>query len=151
MEKTVYQLAREFKKRYPFTIAWRLRSHSKIIERHLNPDEKVMYVFAAQKGTSDWDIMSTYIGVLTNKRLLFAQKRLVFGYFFTSITPDLFNDFKINMGILWGDVYIDTLKELVTLSNIQKKALPEIETRVTEHMMKEKKKYGKLPIEKKDK
>lgn len=143
MGKSVYQQAKEFKRRYPLTVAWRLKSHSKIIEKHLNPDEEVMYVFAAQKGPNDWDIISTNVCALTNKRLLLAQKRLIFGYFFTSITPDLFNDFKVSMGFLWGDVQIDTLKELVVLSNIQKEALPEIETKVTEHMMREKQKYAR--------
>lgn len=144
---TVYEKAKEFKKKYPFTIAWRLRKHAKIIDLHLNSDEEVKYVFAAQKGASDFDIITTYICVLTNKRLLLAQKRLLFGYFFIAITPDLFNDFKVKMGVFWGDVCIDTMKELVVLSNIQKSALPEIETKVTEHMMREKKKYTKKPKE----
>ena len=38
---------------------------------------------------------------------------------------------------------IDTVKELVILSNIDKKALGEIETYITEYMMEEKKKYTK--------
>lgn len=144
MGKTVYQLAREFKRKYPFTISWRVKSHATIIEKHLNPDEKVSYVFASQKGESNLDIINTNIVAITNKRLLIAQKRLIFGYFLTSITPDMFNDFKVNMGLIWGNVHIDTVKELVILSNIQKEALPEIETKVTEHMMKERKKITKV-------
>ena len=38
-------------------------------------------------------------------------------------------------------ITIDTVKELVNLSNIDKKALTEIETNITEFMMEEKKKY----------
>lgn len=141
MEKSVYEHVREFKNKYPFTVSWRLKSHCKVLEKHLNPGEKIKFAFAAQKGASDFDIITTYVVVLTETRLLLAQKRMLFGYFFTSITPDLFNDFKIKMGILWGDIYIDTLKELVILSNIQKSALPEIEQHITSHMLKEKQKY----------
>lgn len=141
-EKSIYSQVKAFKKRYPLTIAWRLKQHSKIVEKHLNPGEKVLYVFAAQKNDNPLDIITSYVCVLTNRRLILAQKRLLFGYFFTSITPDLFNDLKVNMGILWGKIYIDTMKELVPLSNIQKDALDEIETNITEYMMEEKKKYS---------
>ena len=55
-----------------------------------------------------------------------------------------FNDLTISSGIIWGKVVIDTIKEVITLSNISKKAASEIETEVTEMMMREKKKYGKL-------
>ena len=81
---------------------------------------------------------------LTNKRILIGQKRLIFGYFFTAITPDMFNDLKVKAGIIWGRIYIDTVKEYIPLSNIQKDALDEIETNITEYMMEEKKKYGAL-------
>lgn len=141
----VYAKVKEFKRKYPFTVAWRLKAHSKIIEKHLNPGEIVTYAFAAQKNISSFDLFCTYIVVLTNKRILLAQKRLLFGYFFTAITPDLFNDLKVNKNIIWGSIKIDTVKEVVDLSNIQKKALPEIETCITEYMMEEKKKYGLGP------
>ena len=75
---------------------------------------------------------------------MMGSKRVIFGYFFTTITPELFNDLKVNMGIIWGKIYIDTIKEFVTLSNIDRNALPEIETRITEFMMSEKKKIGEI-------
>lgn len=151
MKSIVYQKVSEFKKRYPMTVSWRLKKHCEIIDRHLNPGEIIQYAFAAQKNDSLIDIITTNVIVLTNKRILIAQKRLLFGYFFTAITPDLFNDLKVTMGIIWGKVYIDTVKELVTLSNIQKEALPEIETCITEYMMQEKKKYAKIDSSVKDK
>lgn len=146
MESVVYKKVKEFKRRYPMTISWRLRQHCKIVDMHLNPGEIVKYAFAAQKNDSPIDIITTNVVALTNKRILFGQKRLLFGYSFTAITPDMFNDLKITMGIIWGKVYIDTIKEFVTLSNIQKEALPEIETCVTEYMMIEKKKYAKPKV-----
>lgn len=137
----VYQKALEFKRKYPSTIAWRLKAHAKVIDKHLNKDEVVKYVFVGQKNDCWYDIITTNIIVMTNKRLLLGSKRLLFGYFFTSITPDLFNDLKIKSGLFWGRVYIDTVGEFVTLTNISKKALDEIETNITENIMHEKKKY----------
>lgn len=139
----VYEKAKEFKKKYPLTVAWRLKSHSKIIDLHLNPGEEVKYVFACQKNDNPIDIITTYVIALTNKRILLGQKRLLFGYFFTAITPDMFNDLQVKMGIIWGKVIIDTVKETVVLSNIERDALDEIETNITEYMMKEKQKYPK--------
>lgn len=142
MEQTVYQRLLSFKKKYPMTIAWRLKSHAKIIERHLNPGEEVLYAFAAQKNDNPLDIITTYAVVLTNKRIMIGSKRMLFGYFFTTITPDLFNDLKVNMGIIWGKIYIDTVKEFVTFSNLDRNALPEIETNISEYMMNEKRKIS---------
>ncbi len=138
-DKSVYELVKEFKNRYPATIAWRIKRHCKIINKHLNEDEKVLYAFAAQKNDNPFDIISTYVVVLTNKRLMLARKRLVFGYFLDSITPIMFNDMDVIGAIIWGKIHIDTVKEYVTLSNISKKALPEIETAISSYMMKKKK------------
>jgi hypothetical protein len=142
MEKTVYQQLLDFKKKYPMTIAWRLKSHAKVIEKHLNPGEEILYTFAAQKNDNPLDIITTYAVVLTNKRIMVGSKRVLFGYFFTTITPDMFNDLKVNMGIIWGKIYIDTVKEFVTFSNIDRNALPEIETNISEYMMNEKRKIA---------
>lgn len=136
-----YLKLREFKSKYPTTIAWRLKAHSKVIERHLNPGEIVNFVFAAQKGFSSIDIFSTFVIVLTNKRILLAQKRVLWGYTYLSVTPDMFNDLTVFSGLLWGKVYIDTVKETIILSNVSKNALDDIETQITEYMMTEKQKY----------
>lgn len=144
MASIVYDKVRQFKDKYPMTVAWRLKSHCKVIDLHLNPDEFVEYAFAAQKNDNPLDIITTAVIVLTNKRILIGQKRLLFGYFYTAITPDMFNDLSVKMGIIWGKVYIDTIKEVIKLSNLQREALPEIETAVTEYMMREKQKYASI-------
>ncbi|MEG1647854.1 MAG: PH domain-containing protein [Bacilli bacterium] len=141
MINTVYEKALEFKQKYPSTIAWRINEHCKVINKYLNPDEDVKYVFVGQKNDHWYDMISTNVAVITNKRLIVGSKRLLFGHFYASITPDLFNDLKIKSGIIWGKIYIDTIGELVIFSNISKSALNEIETQVTEHIMKEKKNY----------
>lgn len=144
MEQTVYQHLLKFKRKYPMTVSWRLKQHAKVIEKHLNPGEKILYAFVAQKNDNPLDIITTYAVVLTNKRIMIGSKRVLFGYFFTAITPEMFNDLKVNMGIVWGKIYIDTVKELTVFSNIDRNALPEIETYITEYMMTEKKKIANL-------
>ena len=138
---SVYSYVKEFKNKFPLTIAWRLSKNAQVIEQHLNDDEEVLYAFAAQKNDNPFDIITTCVVCLTNKRILIGQKRVVFGYFYYSITPDMFNDLSIRMGLLWGKVILDTVKEVVVLSNVQKEALLEIETKISEYMMEEKKKY----------
>ena len=138
----VYQEALKFKRRYPGTIAWRLKSHCKRVEEHLNQYEEVLYVFTGQKNNSFFDIISTSVFVITNKRLLIANDRLIFGYFLYSITPDMFNDLTVYSGLIFGKVVIDTVKEMVYVTNLSKRSLDEIETKVTEYMMEEKKKYA---------
>ena len=137
----VYEELKKFKNKYPFTVAWRLKAHAKVIEKHLDKNEKIGFAFAAQKTDSSFDFISTYAIVFTNKRLILGQKRLLFGYMFNSITPDMFNDLSVQMGILWGKINIDTVKEYVCISSIQKEALDKIETYATEYLIREKKKY----------
>ena len=132
----VYRKVIEFKRKYPGTVTHhRLKKHSKIIEKHLNPGEMVRYVFAGQKNASPFDFFETAVVAITNKRVLIGQKRVLFGYFLSSITPDLYNDMQVISNLIWGSVIIDTVKEVIQISNISKKALPEIETEVTSFMM----------------
>ena len=53
----------------------------------------------------------------------------------------MYNDLRVYQGLLWGHITIDTIKEVVVLSNLPKRSLDEIETQITEYMMEEKKKY----------
>lgn len=124
---SIDERALEFKKRYPMTVAWRLKRNAKIVEKYLNSNEKVLYVFAAQKNNNPIDILSTAVIALTNQRIIIGRKRVIFGYFVDSVTPDLFNDLKVLSGVIWGKIHIDTAKEFITLSNLDKRALPELE------------------------
>ena len=90
------------------------------------------------------DFFSIYILVLTNKRILVAERRLIFGYYFISITPEMFNDLSVQSGLIWGKVFIDTIKELVTITKIDKRALAEIQNSVSNYMMEEKRKVIKI-------
>ena len=110
---------------------------------YLTNGEEIIYAFAAQKNETSYQLFNTNVIALTNKRIIIATKRLIYGYFFVSITPDMFNDITIAKRLIWGEVIIDTIKETVVLTNIDPKALPEIETIISNYMMEEKKKYAK--------
>lgn len=138
-----YPLVQKFMRKYPMTIAWRLRRHAEIIDRHLNPGEEILYIFAGQKNESSLDIVNTNIVALTNERIMVATKRLLFGYFFKSITPDMYNDLEVKKGLIFGSVMIDTIKEVLLITNLDPRALSEIETNITEIMVKQKKEYAR--------
>lgn len=142
--ESVYNQVMKFKKKYPMTITHhRLKKHAEIIEKHLNPGEVVNYAFVAQKNAKAMDFFETCIVAITSERLLIGQKRVLFGYFLSAITPELYNDMQVRASVLWGSVTIDTVKEIIELSNIDKRALPEIETHVSSFMMEAKKEYIK--------
>ena len=127
MKSEIYLKISSFIKKYPLTVAFRLGKHCKIIERHLNPDEQIIYAFPAQKNISPVDIFCTCIVVFTNKRIMVAQKRVLPGYRLSSITPDMFNDFQVYKGFIFGRIDIDTIKEVVQFSNLDPRSLTEVE------------------------
>lgn len=141
----VYDQVCMYKAKYPGTITWwRLRKHCRVVEDHLNPGEEPIYTFAGQKTENVLDVFSTCVVCLTNKRILIGQDHILIGYSLNSITPDLFNDMQVYCGVFFGKITIDTLKETVILTNLDKHCLPEVETAITSFMMEEKKKYATL-------
>lgn len=137
----VYEEMCKYLNKYHGTVAWRVKKHCDVVEKHLNPGEKVIYAFPGQKNDEFYDIFTSCAVVLTNKRILIGQKRVLWGYFLYSVTPDLYNDLTVYNGLIWGKVTIDTVKEVIVISNLSKKSLDEIETNITEFMMNAKKEY----------
>ncbi len=131
----------DFKKRYKGGVSFRVKKHAEVLEGYINKDEKVLYAFPAQKNESFKDVFNTFAVVLTNKRLLLGRKRLIWGSFYYTVTPDMYNDMEIYRGLIWGKITIDTVKELVILSNLPKNSLDEIETVISNFMMEAKKMY----------
>ena len=137
MNKSVYEQVVEFKRRHHGTISWRTKAHCKVIEKHLNEpkivrcSEVIVPLPWQTSHISSLEIFNTYVIAVTNKRLILAQKRVLFGYLFISITPDMFNDLTVSTGIVWGRVIIDTIKEIITVSNLSKGSVDEIETAIT--------------------
>ena len=134
-KESLLQLLESFQSKYFMTIGWRLEKNAQIILDHLHDDETIEYAFFAQKNANPLNILETAVVALTNKRLLIGRDRVVVGYFFDSITPDMFNDLKVKSGIIWGKLEIDTIKEFVVFSNIDKRALTEIEKKISNFMI----------------
>ena len=120
------------------TIANCLKRHSIVAASIIDEDEMICYAFCGQKNDTHGMIFDTCVVVVTDKRLIIGQKRLLWGYQVTTITPKLFNDLKIKSGLIFGKVEIDTVKEHLFVSNLDKKSLDEIETNVNGIMLKAK-------------
>jgi len=138
----VYNKVLEFERKYSGGITWRLKRHCKVVEEYINPDEEVLYAFCAQKNEKVTEIFNTFVIVVTSKRLLLGHKRLLWGSFLYSVTPDLYNDLQVYKGLLWGKITIDTVKEKIILTNLPKSGLDEIETTISEFMMDAKQRYN---------
>ena len=139
----VYNLVCRFKRKYPMTIAHFLKRHSRVAASIIDKDEKIIYAFCGQKNDSYSVLFDTCVVVVTSKRLIIGQKRLLWGYQITTVTPELFNDLKISSGLLFGKIEIDTVKEVIFVSNLDKKSLDEIETNVNNIMLKQKREIKK--------
>lgn len=150
MRDETYKRLTLFTHKFKGSVIWRAKKHCNIVDRHLNPTERLLFVFAGQLNDSPINIFDTGVVALTTERIIVAQKGLIFGYKFISITPDLYNDLAIKSRIIWGTVTIDTVKEKVSISNISKAALAEVETQITSFMDASKKEYIKKKNEGKE-
>ena len=148
MAKGCYNLVKDFIDKYPYGICWRIKKHCKIVDMHLNPNEEIQFACCGQLNNEPWGLIDSAILAITNERIIIGHKKIMPGYKFVSITPDLYNDMSVVSSIFWGTIVIDTVKEIVYLSNLDKKCLPEVETKVTTFMMDMKKKYPKEEEEK---
>ena len=108
---TTSEFVARFKRKYPGTIGWRYLKNSEVVEKHLNPGEEVVYAFIAQKNDKLFQIFESAVVALTTERILIGRKRVLFGYFIDSITPEMFNDLKVSSGLIFGKVKIDTVKQ----------------------------------------
>ncbi len=138
----IYNMVSKFKKKYPWTIVFRLRKHAQVVENIIDKDEEVYYTFCGQRNDSSM-LFDSCVVALTSKRIIVGEKRLLFGYYLLTINTKLFNDLTINSNLLWGRIEIDTVKENVFISNIDKRAMDEIETMIHEIVLNNKKREEK--------
>ena len=136
----IYNLVSRFKRKYPMTVAHFLKRHSRIVQNIVDKDEQILYAFCGQKNDSYMVLFDSCVIAVTNKRIIIGQKRLLWGYQLITVIPELFNDLKLYSGLIWGKVEIDTVKEVIWVSNLDKKSLDEIETKVNEIMLRNKEK-----------
>lgn len=143
MSKTVYESCREFLKNYPRTVAWRIKQHSSVIQKHINDDEIVLFTFTGQKDSNFFQPFYTTVITFTNKRMLLGKKRFLGRYYYASITPDMLNDFEISAKLFFGAVEIDTIKEHFIIDCLDKRSLSKIEDALSKYLVNEKLKYMK--------
>ena len=79
INNSIYNRVLNFKKKYSFTVAFRLKEHAKVIENILDKDEKVLYAFCGQKNNDHMVWFSSCVIVLTNRRILIGTKRVLWG------------------------------------------------------------------------
>lgn len=140
----VVNMAKKFTNKYGLTIAFRVSKHAGIVEKHLNDDEKVLYVFAGRKTDDSDKKPKSAVIAITDKRILIGRCGLFnMNYSLNSVTPDLYNDLKVTSGLIFGRVIIDTVKETIIISGIDKNALPDVETNISKIMIELKKEYAK--------
>ena len=77
----VYKMVSRFKKKYPWTIVFRLRRHADVVEHILDKDEEVYYTFCGQRNDTHTMLFDSCVVALTNKRIIIGEKRLLFGYY----------------------------------------------------------------------
>jgi len=143
MKDDVIELVKGFRKKYPSGIVFRTKKHAEVIKRHLNDDEVVLFAFIGQKDATFYQPFYTTAVVFTNKRMLLGRSQFFGRYYYSSITPDMLNDFEIRGNILFGTVEIDTVKEHFCINCLDKKSLPSIEDALSNYLVNEKLKYAK--------
>ena len=143
MKNSIESKLQDFLNRYPGTILWRKKKHARVAQKYITADEEVLYVFGGQRTLSHFDIFQSTIVILTSKRILVAHSNVLFSHRFLAITPDMFNDLTVKGGPIWGRIIIDTIKEKIYFSKIDKKALVEIKNEVSTYMIQAKKDYTK--------
>lgn len=136
-----YDKVKAFKQKFPGTVSWRIKKHCAVIDKHLNPNEELLYAFCGQLNDNPLNLFDTGVVAVTSERLIVGQNFIWPGYKFVSITPDMYNDCTVKSGFIWGTIGIDTLKETVWISDLSKKSMPEIETIITTFMQEMKKRY----------
>ena len=79
MDRNCYAELMLFERKYPGSVTWfRLKKHCDVLEKHINKDENVRYIFFGQKNNKAIALPNTFVVALTNKRILIGRKRLLF-------------------------------------------------------------------------
>lgn len=105
--------------------------HFNIISQNLMKDEDVKVAFI---GLHNFISMTKHNGnyafVITNKRILSAQKKII-GESFQTISLDNINDITLNTGIVMGIMTVDTIKEKFNIA-LNKQVAQNIHSKVHE-------------------
>lgn len=142
MNQIIYEEARAFRRKFPLTIAFRLKANSAVVQKHLDAGETPLYTFVGQKRKDRMGRNQTAVVTITDKRILIGRSKLFhFGYILNVITPDMFNDLRVECGPIFGSVILDTIKEKVIITYLDRRSLDDIENHVSGTMTNLKKQY----------
>lgn len=108
---SVYEKVKSFKERYPETVAFRLEEHSKVAEKVLDKDEKILYAFASGG--------KTYVYIFTDKRFIRVRKKLLWGDNICTYNYSMFKETNINplrkvfahKGLVWNNIEIEWIND----------------------------------------
>ncbi len=86
-------------------------NHFDIVAKNLKQDEDVLMAFIGlhnYQSATKHDNNCAY--VITNKRIMIAQKKII-GEFFQIVSLENLNDVTLNSGMIFGVIVFDTIKE----------------------------------------
>ena len=103
----VYKRVKAFKTKYPKTVAFRLEKHSKVAEKVLDKDERILYAFASGR--------KTYVYIFTDKKFIRARKNILWGDYIDTFNygmlkgPNIspLENIEISKGLIWNNLQID--------------------------------------------
>jgi len=112
----MYQFCKENKLGSSISKSWTIK-HFDVVAKNLSVDEEVIMVFVglhnhrSKEVTGGKDENDGFYGyVVTNKRLMYGQKKL-FGEAYHVVMLEHLNDVSLKTGILAGEITIDSIKE----------------------------------------
>lgn len=112
-----------------------LYPHFAMIERNLLDDEEVLYAFSSVgvKDRKRKSILSDYVAVVcTNKKLMYAGKKLTRGDFLRSVNYDTINDISSEKWLFaYGTVIVDSLTEYMNFT-VTKESVEKIRNAILE-------------------
>ena len=126
--KEMYQYCKDNGFGEGMTEKWGIK-HFSVIEKDLSSDEKVLMCFIGLHNYISATKHDDYFAyVITNKRIIMAQKKL-FGEALQSVLIDNLNDITIDTGAIFGKVTFDTMKEIFNVGT-NKNSAKNIHSRV---------------------
>lgn len=92
--------------------------HFAVAESSLMPDEDVRLTFVSNGVVNRGECVvgGTVVILLTTKRCIYAQKRVIMGDFTKIVSYDNINDIHKKKGWFFGEISIDTIREELTFS-----------------------------------
>lgn len=106
MRNIIYEKVMEFKNKFSGVPATRLERHAEVAMKSLAEGENVLHVYCGLD-----EFYRTQIVVVTDRRVIVARKKLLFGSRISSIDRDKVCNIHNRRSLLWNDIFFNTLTE----------------------------------------